>query len=144
VSLPSAYREFLLRSDGGTPEPNQFSIPGLAEASGVNEFLSGRQIMSERHTRRHRLPAAIIPIGYAEGGNLVCLKVPEGDILFWDHELEGKPGGLVRLADGFDAFWRDLSRLSIHDVELSPDQVKSVWVDPDLLRTSRKKNPDKG
>ena len=130
--LPEDYRRFLLQHDGGEPEPNEFAIPGADNDSGANEFMSVRQIREEIEQYSHRFPRRMIPIAFAEGGNLVFLALDDGQVLFWDHELEAA-NPLFALAPSFEAFWQVLENSDPASVELDPDQVKSVWIDPDLL-----------
>jgi hypothetical protein len=47
AALPAEYRAFLRERDGGEPAPNTFSIPLADNESGVNEFMSVRQIRDE-------------------------------------------------------------------------------------------------
>lgn len=131
--LPADFRAFMSEQDGGIPEPNQFVIPGGTGASGVNEFLSARQIMRERKELGNRLPSSLLPIAYAEGGNLICLNLLEGSVFYWDHELEATNPS-IHLSPAFAAFWDSLNKFSVEDIVLRPGQVKSVWVDPELRK----------
>ena len=133
MRLPDDFRIFLLDHNGGEPETNEFAIPGLSNASGVNEFLSVNQIREESERYRDRFPSGMIPIAFAEGGNLVFLALDSGQVMFWDHELEHEIP-LFTLAADFGAFWRGLEKFDPKSVDLKPGQVKSVWVDPDLLK----------
>lgn len=131
--LPDDYRTFLLESDGGIPETNEFEIPGEDNDSGVNEFLSVAEIRSVRAEDAGRFADDAVPIAHAEGGNLVFLDVASGGVLFWDHEFENaRPWR--RLASGFGAFWESLQRFDPSTIEVNPEHVKSVWVGPDLLK----------
>ena len=133
------YYSFLAENNGGTPDSNEFEIPGTANSSGVNEFLCVRDVLSEKKKLSDRMPASAWPIAYAEGGNYVCLVT--GDkrgVYFWDHELEveeGRPpswANMSRLSDTFTAFWQGLRKFDASSIELKPGQVKSIWVDPDF------------
>jgi SMI1 / KNR4 family (SUKH-1) len=133
AQLPSDYRQFLLAHNGGEPETNEFSIPGTSNASGVNAFMSVSEICEHLDRYGDRFPMGVVPIAFAEGGNLVLLEVDNGRVLFWDHELEGADP-IFNLASSFDDFWQQLRDFDPTTVVLKPGQVKSVWVDPDLLK----------
>lgn len=131
--LPTAYRSFLLDSDGGVPQSNVFSIPGGDGSSGVNEFMSVADIRALRAEDPRRFPGHLVPVAHAEGGNLVFLDVRDGSVHFWDHELEDV-GPWRRLDDDFGRFWDGLEKFDPSSVELDPADVQSVWVNPDLLK----------
>ena len=130
--LPEDYRTFLLDHDGGEPEDNEFAIPGADNASGVNDFMSVKQIRGEIEGYGDRFPSGLIPIAFAEGGNLIFLALDDGRVMFWDHELEGG-SPFFTVAASFCAFWDALEKFDPTSVELRPGQVKSAWIDPDLL-----------
>jgi hypothetical protein len=133
AELPTDYRAFLTEQDGGEPASNAFAIPNADNESGVNEFLSVRQAMDELRRYGDRLPPHTVPIALAEGGNLILLALDNGGVTFWDHELEGADPSFA-LEDSFSAFWQALESFDASSVELKPGQVKSAWVDPDLLK----------
>lgn len=128
AELPAAYRRFLLESDGGEPESNQFAVGG-SNNSGVNEFFSLGELQDED---RSRMPEGCLPIADAEGGNLVLLDLGDGSVLFWDHEIEGADG-VTRLAADFAEFRELLEPFDVSAVELEPGQVKRVWSNPNAL-----------
>jgi len=132
ASLPADYRVFLQDRNGGEPAQNTFSIPSADNQSGVNEFMSVRQIRDELTAYGDRLPRRTIPIAYAEGGNLVLLALDDGRVSFWDHELEDTDP-VFPLAADFRAFQASLQPFDPSTVELKPGQVKRAWIDPDLL-----------
>ena len=132
AALPRDYRNFLHERDGGKPAPNTFSITAADNDAGVNEFMSVRQIGEELSLYGNRLPRGTIPIAYAEGGNLVLLWT-DGRVSFWDHELEDTDP-VFTLAPTFHAFLEALEPFDPSQVELKPGQVKSAWIDPDLLK----------
>ena len=81
------------------------------EGTGEIDLLNRRKFYSER------VPKSILPIAYAEGGNLVCLPIlPEsfGKVFFWDHELEASDGepatweNLFKVADPFEEFFQNI------------------------------------
>jgi hypothetical protein len=64
-------------------------------------------------------------------------------IYFWDHELEAEEQDLPSwknmflLATSFEHFWQSLRKFDPSQVVLKPGQVKSVWIDPSLLESSK-------
>ncbi len=99
----------------------------------MNELVSVADIGAVRAEEPGRFAADLIPIAYAEGGNLVFVDLRDGSVHFWDHELEDV-GPWRRLDDGFRTFWERLEKFEPASVELDPADVQSVWVDPDLLK----------
>ncbi len=104
--LPEDYREFLLRYNGGYPNPAGFR--GGDEV--INSFFGFCQkhhcLLCNYYIHRTVLPNGIIPIANDPGGNLVCLVVSKpdrGKVLFWNHEC-GDSSGLSLLADSFTSF----------------------------------------
>ncbi len=145
--LPSDYREFLLQYNGGVPETNEFTIADTNNASGVNEFMGVEGIESQKRILGDRFPDNVVPIAYAEGGNLVCIALvgnDRGKVYFWDHELKAGSGdissweNMFLIASSFRQFWELLRRFDPSQVQLDPDQVKSVWIDPDFLDNEAK------
>lgn len=130
--LREDYRSFLLDHDGRQPEDNEFSIPEADNASGVNQLLSVKEILGEIESYGERLPTGVIPIAFAEGGNLVVLAVEDGRVMFWDHELEDADP-FFRLSATFGAFWQALEKFDPTSARLKPGQVKDARIDPDLL-----------
>jgi hypothetical protein len=137
--LPLDYRAFLEKNNGGIPETNIFDLPACNGGSGINEFLSIKEILEQKNVMKDRLPPSAWPIAFAEGGNYVCL-VCEGNsgVYFWDHEFEQEDGinpnwdNMYELSSTFREFMQAIRKFNINDVELKPEQVKSVWVDPDF------------
>lgn len=101
--LPSDYREFLLKVNGGEPENARFTFLGKTGEytdSVVRYFFSISNLESISLTHKYniyvqarRVPAEMLPIACDFGGNLILLKVSGvgaiGSVYFWDHELEG-------------------------------------------------------
>lgn len=149
--LPGDYRAFLLQHNGGVPETNDFDLPS-GGGSGVNLFygLSGltdpvqpSDLRAERKRMVGRVPGHILPIGDAEGGNLVCISLSgqdRGAVYFWDHEEEAEEEespsyqNLFKLADNFSDFWKNLREFDSTKVDVKPEQVLESWIDPDFLK----------
>jgi len=101
LSLPPAYKEFLLRFNGGRPHPSHFTLDrGLGEHwekvhffFGVDDDTPSCDIEWNHDTFKRRIPDRVLPVADDEFGNCYCMDLrsdPEGPILFWDHELEQK------------------------------------------------------
>jgi hypothetical protein len=96
AQLPTDYREFLLKHNGGSPKPNSFKIAD-GSTSCVN-WLFGLGSVSNDHSIRKelinyhdRIPKELLPIGDDPGGNVICLSIrgkTMGHVFFWDHEEE--------------------------------------------------------
>jgi hypothetical protein len=106
--LPDDYREFLIRHNGGYPEPSGFR--------GGNDVLNFFFGLWQKHadlnyeTLAHRgfIPEGLIPIACDPGGNLVLLEIARphrGRVWFWDHEQSGERDKAVSLlANSFTEF----------------------------------------
>lgn len=142
LKLPEEYRYFLLLNNGGEPETNEFDIPNQNNSCGVNKFLGVNEIKNEKINLGSRLVESALPIAYAECGNLVCITLGEknGEIYFWDHELEANNNELPSwknmffLASSFDEFLHSLRKFDPSQIKLEPEQVESVWIDPGFLK----------
>lgn len=121
VDLPTSYRQFLLRTNGGSPEAYRFKFKASTKGSNIRFFLGvtdDRDVSIDAYLKRFkgRLPSRFFPIGFDSGGNLICISVSESDlgkIYFWDHELEADTEegedpetakNTVLIADSFDQF----------------------------------------
>jgi hypothetical protein len=65
-------------------------------------------------------------------------KTQDGALWFWDHETDE----LVRLAGSISEFISHCA--DPKPVELSPDRVKSVWIDPKFAKSLGLKVPENG
>jgi hypothetical protein len=95
VHLPETYVQFLLKHNGGQPEPDTYPITGLAnnpvglisEFYGVsnvfNEFWGIDEAMDDIHGL---VPGLIVPIGSDGGPNDICIDARFGGetIVYWD------------------------------------------------------------
>ena len=108
--LPDDYRAFLLRFNGGSPEPSGFR-GGAEVLSGFFGFCQKHHcLLCNYYVHRQILPQGVIPIGDDPAGNLICLSVSKqtiGRVYFWDHEV-GDASGLSDLAESFTAFLESL------------------------------------
>ena len=140
INLPADYREFLAENNGGVPEANEFDIPGLNGGSGINEFLSIKEIEATKERLGERFFLNAWPIAHAEGGNYLCLVLGEQvGIYFWDHELEAEEEklpsweNLFFLSNSFQDFLEMLQKFDPDEVEVPPGS-KVVWVDPEFKK----------
>lgn len=114
IKLPPKYRQFLLETNGGEPEPNCFDIPSFSGKYSIVDFFHGLNVstsfgnLHDEITRgREYLPSQFLPIGMDPGGNVICagLEIPYLDKLyFWDHEDSLDSRGLPKL-DMSNMYW---------------------------------------
>lgn len=117
--LPTEYRLFLCRYNGGHPEPNCFN--GFGDNStfsgssihyfyGIGESSPHVQLVTAFNTLKGRLPKGLIPIADDPYGNQVCITTQGneiGTVYFWDHEAEHTPPtfkNMHKLASSFEKF----------------------------------------
>jgi hypothetical protein len=99
IKLPDDYRSFLLRYNGGSPEPgivdfvqygdNQSDIVNYLCGIHNGEYWASLEWYTQ--TYKGRIPVGFIPFGYDPGGNLYLLGIDGihlGKVYFWDHENE--------------------------------------------------------
>ncbi len=132
-ALPRDLLEFLRRCNGATPEGNIFQIASQQNDSGVQVFLGSVEMLARRAGMRKEFGDELLPVAEAEGGNLVCVDIRTGAVLFWDHE-EVADRALAPLHTSFAAFTQALQPHGPSDAELRPEDIISVWVHPDLRR----------
>jgi SMI1-KNR4 cell-wall len=146
--IPEDYRKFLLQErNGGRPAANVSALPEARRVGvGVTDFLGvghpdDTDLLRVSEQYRDRVPADLLPVAHAEGGNLVCLSLggrDRGAVYFWDHEEEAEEGAsptrenLYRIAESFHDFAASLRPAS--DAPASGPVVRDVWIDPALLR----------
>ncbi len=154
--LPADYRNFLLLHNGGKVAKNYYEVPGGKNTFEVRQFFGilGPNVESDLLHKREfyikRTPGAIVPIAYAEGGNLVCLSTrPDsfGQVFFWDHELEASDGeeatweNLFKVADSFDEFFQNL-HTPPERAHLKSSQATKVWIKPGFLESLKQRPKD--
>jgi hypothetical protein len=126
VRLPSAFREFVRKHDGVTPQENVFELPG--NKSGVRAFVPIAEAASLRE-KIEGFPANGIPVAEDSCGNYVWLDPDSGAAFFWDHEIDS-PSECI--AEDFGEFIASLRPFDPTTVKPSPGRVKHVWVHPDF------------
>lgn len=122
---PDDYKKFLTAHNVATPENNKILIEaGLASVSKLLGF-STNLIDDLRHVNQlydGRIPKDFLAIAHAGGGNLFCINLKNGNVYFWDHELEATeneaPGfnNLSLAAVSFTEFLYKLTPLSEEDI----------------------------
>ncbi|MBN1208977.1 MAG: SMI1/KNR4 family protein [Myxococcaceae bacterium] len=126
LCLPAAYREFLLATNGGRPERDLLTIPGLEGNPvgrihvffGLKDPVESCNLDWNLTVFRDRIPASQLPIATTEGVDKICLSVAgarAGAIFYWDGYAGEGERNLYYLADDFASFIASLQR-----DELSP------------------------
>ena len=99
-NLPNDYKDFLMKYNGGQPQPNSFRFfSDRNDGSSVDQFLSlGREkhsnLLNYYENYKDRIPSGFIPIAHDAGGNLIIMELKSNSnrIYFWDHEFEVDDG----------------------------------------------------
>ncbi|WP_224249970.1 SMI1/KNR4 family protein [Hyalangium gracile] len=126
LCLPAAYREFLLATNGGRPERDLLTIPGLSGNSvgrihvffGLKDPVESCNLDWNLAVFRDRIPASQLPIATTEGVDKVCLAVTgesAGAVFYWDGYAQAGERNLYFLAADFASFIASLQK-----DELSP------------------------
>jgi len=115
--FPEEYRNFLMRHNGGYPNPNIFRmmIRGEKNEGMIHRFLriSHSEIDGIYHyinIYKKRIPDDFLPIAYDPGGNLILIGIlgnRRGKIYFWDHENESESpiyDNVHLISNSFDIF----------------------------------------
>jgi len=149
IDLPEQYRIFLLKHNGGQPQPAGFHFKyesGPYTDSVVDCFLAiynGPYDNFEDYYRTYkviesRLPLNLVPIAHDPGGNLICICISgseRGSIYFWDHEkeLQSVLGENVHfVASSFQEFLDSLEELDTASCQR--DEAFDVLITKDLSR----------
>lgn len=120
--LPEDYVQFLLRENGGRPEPSVFGFQEHGEPSDSSvAWLFGLcddpdySLEANLEEYEGRIPGGLCPIACDPFGNLLLLCLKEDDygaIWFWNHELEEAPpptSNMSRVSDSFSRFIAELT-----------------------------------
>lgn len=127
ATLPSDYRTFLLKHNGGYPDPNFFPITSFPlDDHGILEWLlcleEGYVLDIRRHLSlyQNRIPRNLLPVARDPGGNMLCVAISGNDygkVFYWDHEGEADEGAepdyenVYFVAHSFDALISQLVEL---------------------------------
>ena len=97
-NLPQDYSDFLQQYNVCKPNKRSFSFidrRSKKEETIISFFLgfSGDDYEDIRwafnnYVTSERIPVGYIPIACDEGGGIICLKLENGEIFFWDSEIE--------------------------------------------------------
>jgi cell wall assembly regulator SMI1 len=90
--LPSSYRDFLVRQDGGWLAANDEAIKVVFGLGDVPVELSMWHKLDVFHDR---LPVWLLPVAQDAYGNLFAISLRDedlGSVWFWDHEEEADEG----------------------------------------------------
>ena len=118
ITLPSNYKNFLLKYNGGKPNPDCFPIEGLKNNPyggvrlffGIDRDIQSNNIDWNYDVMRGRLPTGLLPIASNGSGDILCLAlsdVDEGKLYFWDYYGEQNPptfDNLYFIANSFGEF----------------------------------------
>lgn len=90
ITLPEDYKQFVLKYDGGYPNPNHFKVDGKVEifnnliSLDENEYNNIYEILEDL---QERIGDQLIPFAENGFGNLLCFDYSANkNIVFWDHE----------------------------------------------------------
>lgn len=114
LELPTSYKEFLLKFNGGSPFPDAFPIKGHSEEVGGIQVFFGvdRKVESSclnwnYNQYKGRLPDSYIPIACTDTNDLICLvlsKAQYGKVVFWDAVDEKSRNNLDNVYEVADSF----------------------------------------
>lgn len=119
LALPSRYKEFLLTTNGGRPDPPAFPIEGMAlNPLGAVHFFFGLDATLPVYDLartfdwfQNRMPSGIVLIASTDGADYVGIDLRKGSdqIAFWDHRHhwgtgEWRESDLYHVANSFEEF----------------------------------------
>jgi hypothetical protein len=128
--LPAGYRAFVAHHDGAEPADNivRFSDVHGPQASGVRAFLPVSD--APRLMRAFEgWPRGFIPLAEDGCGNYFLVSLTTGAVHFLDHETDAPP---TELAPDIPTFLGLLEPFDPASVQVSPEDVTSVWIHPDF------------
>lgn len=134
--LPSDYKEFIVKYNGGYPqEPNSIidnwnvSVRCFFGLDVNNNYNLGHVL----NLYKDVIPLNSIPIAEDNSGNLIVLSLEKpsyGEIFFWDHEGIK----LKIIAQSFTDFIDSLVVLTDEDIGLKRKDITSSWINPIFLK----------
>jgi hypothetical protein len=122
-TLPEPYARFMLRTNGGMPDPYCFSGKQPGDGGTVHFFYSidggeHTDIIDHASMLRGYVPKTLLPIARTMSGDIVCIGIApnnHGQVWFWSHDHPVREEATWVIADDFDSF---LS--TFHEAELEP------------------------
>lgn len=124
--LPQDYGDFLLRNNGGRPEPDCFPIEGLPLNPfgnvqvffGINAAILTEDLTTILTELPSSVPHGILPVACNGGGDFICLDLRKTNtpVVFWDRRpFWGNniwnEKDLYRIADSFESFLESMRDL---------------------------------
>lgn len=110
--IPTQYRKFLLKFNGGTPSPDIVDIEGLSDSpTDVQEFFGigvsdeSSDLSWNKEVFSDRIPARMLPIACDSGNNVFCVSLSgndQGKIFYVD--LQSGESTQYLVAESFDNF----------------------------------------
>lgn len=144
--LPDAYRNFLLRQNGGHPHKHLLSECYLEAFYGITDSNANMSLKYNVELMAGDLPSSLIAIGYAGNGDRICLSLEDDQIYLWEHEVdyEGPTPqlqDLVHLAQDIDEL---LGKLEGDDPPVPDEEIENIgrWGDVGLLEEFLAKGHD--
>jgi hypothetical protein len=100
INLPIAYKEFLLKNNGGSPTLHDYKIGGeyfddVGWFFCIRNSETTHDLKTENVEMENRIPNHYFCIAISFGGNIICLSLKEkeyGFVYRWDHEIENYDG----------------------------------------------------
>lgn len=115
--IPEPYRTFLLKNNGGRPEPDGIDIDGLsgeetdiAWFTALRDEVESETIGSTLETLREGYPHKhVLPIARDSGGSIFCIDLEEGKgfpVVYFEigGAWQDEPYEPLHVASSFDAF----------------------------------------
>ena len=115
--LPKDYKTFLLKYNGGRPEPDIFKTVNGSYESDIQLFYGIREdqyyynIAHQYQTFKSRIPNNTIPIANDSLGNIILLNLKTEKVCFFDHKLEKT----FLIADSFKFFVKNLYKIDLEE-----------------------------
>jgi hypothetical protein len=143
LELPEEYRAFLGEHDGVRLKSNVLDA-SRRPSGGADGLYAVKDLAKWRQKMRDRMPAEVLPIGEAGGGDLIVLGVAgdaRGRVYQWEHEFEAEDPpphweNVIELAPSFRAWFDGLVPLT--DENLPDFVVESASVKRGFLRRMRR------
>jgi len=118
ATLPGEYSAFLMRNNGGRPDPKFFPIQGFSnnpfgqvqDFFGIDDPVESCRLDWKYRTFLGRLPEGFFPIACEDGGSLICIALTGpnmGRIYYWDFYGETSPptfSNVFLIAETFQQF----------------------------------------
>ena len=139
-SLPVEYRSFLLKSNGGVPDPSWFPTnegydDDISHFLAINSANQAADMSAQREYYRRWIAPRFLPIAICGGGDVLCICLSgddRGSIHYWNHELgwyddEPSEKSLSRLADRLSDFLNTVAKSDSDFVAMTIMTDKPWW-----------------